>query len=423
MTLSLKIYRNALLAAGCVLSACSSSVTSTPSGSAQPSQSYQLLMQDILINADLWTDRPEILSAGYGFDGILGIPGDLTEEAVRAAGGAWNTVTCSDGRVEGLTSAVSTNGITFAYGFPSTFGDGLPVVFSWPVLPSSVDRQNFEIHLNTGDVVIPDGVSIVPNQDFNERNTVVLVSPDIGNRLLPNEPGAIFPTEVRIVSGDSPLMLVGPQGPVSAVGLVGSGGHPYVSGPFLVGAKLSRMNAAGDDGPMLFSANTNGNDGISLYGEAAQYRLRVLTSGGFSPDGVQAVRPDEFERYFQLEVRLNNGSTQVLTQTGVAYDLDGSTLEIVGLAELGQTASSVPYDDCYIEDGDNQIDIILAGDEAAMRKVTAVIIPAAGNPFFNPGGPGRNPVPGINYTAPGPFDAEPVLLAIDDPMVVNYGNR
>jgi len=423
MTLGFKHYPIVALATSFALSACSNSVTTPFSAASQPSQSYQLLMQDILIHADLWTERPEILSAGYGFDGILGIPGGLTEEAVRAAGGAWNTVTCSDGRIEGLTSAASINGITFAYGFPSTFGDGLPVVFSWPVLPSSVDREDFEVHLNTGDIVIPDGVSIIPNQDFNERNTVVLVSPGLGNRLLPSEPGAIYPTEVRIVSGNSPLMLVGPQGPVSAVGLIGTGGHPYISGPFLVGAKLSRMNAAGDDGPMPFSANTNGNDGISLYGAAAQYRLRVLTSGGFSPDGVQAVRPDEFERYFQLQVRLDNGSTQALTQTGVVYDLDGSSLEIVGLAELGQAASSVPYDDCYIEDGDNQIDIILAGDEAAMRKVSAVIIPATDNPFFNPGGPGRNPVPGINYTAPGPFDVEPVTLAIDDPKVVNFHNR
>jgi hypothetical protein len=389
----------------------------------RPSASFRILQRDILINADLWTNTPEILSAGFGFDGILGIPAPFNQVTVRAAGGTWNNVTCSDGTTEGRTSAASVAGIRYTFGFGSTYGDGLPVVFSWPVLPSTLDRTDFEIELNTGEVIVPDAASITPNFDYNERNTVVLVSPDIGNRLPVSDSNARFPVQVRVVADDTPLMLVGPAGPVSAVGLSRNNtGTPYESGPFLVGAKLTRMNAIGDGGPQLFAGATSPNDATTLYGDAAQYRLRILTSGGFSPDGVQAVRPNEFERYFQLEATLDDGSILLLTETNFLYTLDGYDLRIIGLAELGQPASMSAYDDCYDEDGDNQIDIVLAGDEEAMRRIRNVIIPASGaySPFFNPGGPGMNPTPGVRYTAPGPADVEPVTIAIDDPMVVSY---
>ena len=39
--------------------------------------------------------------------------------------------------------------------------------------------------------------------------------------------------------------------------------------------------------------------------------------------------------------------------------------------------------------------------------------------FYNPGGPGPEPVEGIRYTEPGPADLEPVIIAIDDPMQVS----
>src|SRR5262249_40186232 len=60
-----------------------------------PSLTYRLLARDIVIAADLWSPRPEILSAGYGFDGIIGVDGGEAE--VRAAGGTWNTVSCTSG--------------------------------------------------------------------------------------------------------------------------------------------------------------------------------------------------------------------------------------------------------------------------------------------------------------------------------------
>ncbi|MEO1287724.1 MAG: hypothetical protein AAFV93_08140 [Chloroflexota bacterium] len=39
--------------------------------------------------------------------------------------------------------------------------------------------------------------------------------------------------------------------------------------------------------------------------------------------------------------------------------------------------------------------------------------------FYNPGDPGPEPFDGVRYTAPGPPDLEPVIIALDDPMRVD----
>jgi hypothetical protein len=96
---------------------------------------YLLLHQDQIINADLWSDQPEILSAGYGFDGIIGIDGGEAE--VRAVGGAWNTVECTSGEAPErrvLTSSAETAGMDNGFDAIATNADGLPVVFSYRVL-------------------------------------------------------------------------------------------------------------------------------------------------------------------------------------------------------------------------------------------------------------------------------------------------
>jgi hypothetical protein len=55
------------------------------------------------------------------------------------------------------------------------------------------------------------------------------------------------------------------------------------------------------------------NDCVALYGSAAKYRLRMYTSGGFSPDGVRSCYPTEYSRYFRLHVRLDGGEVSPLT--------------------------------------------------------------------------------------------------------------
>jgi len=95
---------------------------------------------------------------------------------------------------------------------------------------------------------------------------------------------------------------------------------------------------------------------------------------------------------------------------------------------LGKNQSS--YDGCYQSDQDNYIDICINGTKAAAEKITFVEMPVGNatadpagqyQPLYNPGGPGNNPTPGVNYTAPSPYQLQSVMQALDDPMVVSYG--
>ena len=374
------------------------------------------LWEDILINADLWGDEPEILSAGYGFEGIEGV--EQGESFVVAAGGAWETVTTPDPPYSALTTARTQSQVSIAWGYPTYFADAMPICFSWPVLPSTVDRSDFEITLNTGEVTTPYVASISPNLEYNERSCVVVFG-EFGNRLSPGTEGAIYPAQVTIVKN---LKLVGPAGPVSAVGLTKESTNPYTphGGPTLIGAKLSVMNTTGE-GVGSDNAFSGGypNDGVSYYGSDAQYRLRIYTTGGFSPDGVAAVLPTDFSTFFKILAVENNVTTE-LVSTNVPYTFNAGTITIVGLADLG--VYNAPINDAYTADSDNYIDIVLKGDGAAMRLITAVQIPTIDPyiPFYNPGGPGNNPTPGVTYTSPGPALSQPVTMAIDDPKTVTY---
>jgi hypothetical protein len=366
-----------------------------------------------------------MLSAGFGFDGIIGIDGGETE--VRAAGGTWNRIICANGQTperSALTSSATVQNVTTVYDHAVSGADGLPVVFSWPILPSTLSNTDFRVTLNTGDVLTPEAASIYPNYEFNERHVAVIFA-DFGNRIPSNEEGSRYPVRVEVVADETPLMLVGPEGPVSAVGLFKENdSSPYDEnkGPYLVGAKLNHLITEGEGGPRFLASN-HPNDGRALYGDMAQYRLRIFTTGGFSPDGVRGVLPTEFERYFRLHAEGEDGSTVLITNVGQPYAIAGGTITVLGLAELGLAASAgAAYDDCSLEDHDNYIDIILAGDELAIQHITYVEIPAGDgyDAFYNPGGPGNNPTPNTRYTMPGPADLEPVIIALDNPMLVTY---
>ena len=55
------------------------------------------LFDGALKDADYWSDEPVILSAGMGFEGIIGWP-EVNEETVREAGGSWyGSVMCTNG--------------------------------------------------------------------------------------------------------------------------------------------------------------------------------------------------------------------------------------------------------------------------------------------------------------------------------------
>ncbi|GIR35191.1 MAG: hypothetical protein CM15mP49_05760 [Actinomycetota bacterium] len=133
---------------------------------------------------------------------------------------------------------------------------------------------------------------------------------------------------------------------------------------------------------------------VALYG-GGNFRLRMLTSG-FHSDRDHRAHPDAYERHFRIHATAEDGSTVLLSETGVDYEVAGGTLRVLGLADLGQPlGDGVVYNDCYTEDVDNQIDIILEGNDAAARSITHVEVPSSGEyqPLYNPGGPGPEPFP------------------------------
>ena len=389
------------------------------------------LFDGALKEADYWSDEPGILSAGMGFEGIIGWP-EVNQETVREAEGSWyGSVMCTNGEdppAGAYTSTVSTAGIELFYKGTAEDDDGLPIVFSWPVATETVDITDFQFTLNTGEIVFPNSAGMLPNWELNERNTVVVFG-DFGNRGLSSEEGAVFPVRLDIVEDETPLLLVGPNGQeFNAVGLSWeTDTSPYDSGPKLVGAKLNHVgNEALGEGGLGFGTRSGvlPNDELSLYDEG-DFRIRVLTTGGFSPDGITGLTPTMFEDFFRIHAKGSNGEVVLLEKVGQEYLVAGGTLRIVGLSDLGQKENpdeGIFYDDCYAEDRDNYIDIILVGDEAAARNITYVEIPSLEggyNAFYNPGGPGPEPFEGVRYTAPGPADLEPVINALDNPMRVS----
>jgi hypothetical protein len=427
-----------VLAAGALALSATGGSSAAHSRSSQTSYGYQVLRRNVIINADIWNAKPEMMAAGLGFTSIIGVPNlstsnvTLSKTLAVLAGGTWNTVSCAPGETVPLasyTSAATPQAIRFTYGQDVYYSDGLPVEFSWPILPSTLDADDFKVNLNNGTSVTPQVTSIWPNFQYNERSVAVLFG-HFGNRVPPTQPGAIYPVSVQVVKGSSTLELVGPhQRIVSAVGFSAtSPGSPYTSpgvppaergGPRLVAAKLSRMSAVGSGGPRIFQQNLP-NDGISLYGRQAEFRLRMYTSGGMTPDGVTPLLPTDYDRYFQVDAVTRSGRTVRLIKAGKTYFIDGHPLRVVGLANLGRKEAT--YDDCYTEVRNNYIDIILDGSEAAARQITTVRIPSAGRyaPLYNPGGPGNDPAPGVLYSAPSPPITQHVIMALNNPMTVTY---
>jgi hypothetical protein len=367
-----------------------------------------------LVAADYWRDEPMILSAGMGFADIIGIP-DVNEDTVREVGGSWyGSVVCTSGEdpaIADFTSVAPVSGVEMFYKGSPDNDDGLPIVFSWPVASETVDLTDFQFTLNNGDVVFANAIGMWPNWELNERNTVVAFG-DFGNRGSSSDDDVIFPIRLDIVEDETPLLLIGPDGQeFNAVGLSWQTDKtPYDAGPVLVGAKLNHVGdeARGEGGVRIGQvAGIIPNDEFALYDEG-DFRLRILTTGGFSPDGVTGVRPDMYEQFFRIHVNGTDGETVLLEEVGIDYDVAGGTLRVVGLSDLGQAANpdeGIYYDDCYAEDRDNYIDIILVGDEEAARNITFLEIPALEggySAFYNPGGPGPEPFEGVRYTAPGP---------------------
>ena len=367
------------------------------------------LLTAIVYGADLFGDEAEFLTGNYGFDGYMGVPGLMGANAEQAAAEfnvAWQTLDPAlNPSLRALTSAASVVGASGTFATKLLLADTMPLVFSFPVLPSSLDADgsDFEVTLNDGTTVTPQIAGLLPNLEHNERQTVVIEG-DFGNRITPGSPGARYPISVAIVNDGTPLQMIGRSGPVNAVGLSIDSSNSYVAGngPRLVAAKLNRYSDLGEGGPVGVGAASQHNSGSDSYGDQAQYRLRLYTSAGFSPDGIASLMPDDFGRFFQLKATTQSGESITITETGVSYAIgDRGTITVVGLADLAPAGT--PVNAAYVEDHDNYYDVILEGDLTAITALSAVRMPSANgySAVYNPGGPGNSPdAPGA---APGPF--------------------
>ncbi|MBI1208245.1 MAG: autotransporter domain-containing protein [Azospirillum sp.] len=400
---------------------------------AQDFPAYIELQRDIVVNSILWTPTAQIMAADFGFEGIIGVPGFNSVETIGAAIAAGAGVNLDYAALvptpplRNIAPATSVLGTASAgFGAFVTLADALPIEVSWPLLPSTVSPTDIAITLNTGDVVTPQAAALNPNYDYNERHVIVVFG-QFGNRLTPGTPGAIYPVSVSFVDDGTPLQAIGPNGPLSLVGLSASSVSPYANGPRLLGARLTRYSSVGDYAPQNLSNNAP-NDGATLYGNDAAYRLRLFTNAGFSPDGVSPILPSEFSSYFRLAATDANGQPVTLTQTGVDYDLGTGlgTVQVVGLAELGRAAdgTTVVYGPYYTEDHDNYVDIILKGDEAAIRHLVSVDLPTSAvtgyNDIYSPGGPGRTPTTGVTYTVPAPAQTIAISFDLENAQSVSY---
>lgn len=69
--------------------------------------------------------------------------------------------------------------------------------------------------------------------------------------------------------------------------------------------------------------------------------------------------PTDFETFFRVHATGTDGKPAILDEVGVEYAVQGGTLRVVGLAELGAPeGGDIVYDGCYDEDLDNYIDVI-----------------------------------------------------------------
>ena len=351
----------------------------------------------IILGADYFATTPSIMTANYGFEGYMGVPNlNGTDSAAQAAAYSGNiSYENIDPSLQAASrayySASSTQSVSAIYGISATAGDTIPVVFSHPIWPPSVSAAAFQVTMNTGAVVTPLSASFLPNTEYNERQTVVLIG-YWGNRILPGNPGAEYPVTVSIVSSPIELKFITPIGIVSAVGLSIESKNPYVSGngPRILAAKLNVFSSLGESNPKWLNASY-ANSGSDLFSSSAQYRLRVYTSAGFSPDGISSILPTDFSKFFSLAASDSSNNAVQITQAGVSYSVPGyGNIKVLGIADTGPLQST--YNLAYVEDHDNQYDIILSGDAAAIARLTSIRMPSSGaySPVFNPGGPGNN---------------------------------
>lgn len=390
---------------------------------------YSLYNSDIIVNSNLYSDKPEILSAG-GFSflqsGLI-----LNKENVRQIEGNWND---NYNTLEVPLRAITTSGDPRGYYstvFP-TLGykfDNIPICFSFPILPSSVDISQFYLTLNNGMVTKPIVFTFSPNTKLNEKQCIVIGG--YFNNKITTGPNAVYPVSLEIVEGSNGkrMMAVGPNGLYDMTGKNISCSNPYSQSLEIASVILTKYNLPdiynylGDIGCGI-NAIEDSNSPLSLYSNDAEYRFRIFTKGGYSPNGISSMLPDKYENYFYLQHidPLTNEITN-LKKSNFKYFFSCGYVEVIGLADLGMAQSN--YDDTYIEDHDNQIDIVVKGSEDVIKNIKKLIIPSTGDnytKFYNPGGPGPTPFPNIVYSLGSEYQVIKIINNLDNPNSVSWIN-
>ena len=392
---------------------------------------YNLYNSDIIVNANLYSDKPEILSAG-GFSFLQsGLILDI--ENVNEIQGNWNkNLNINSDPIRAITSSGDPRGY-YSTVFP-TLGykfDNIPVCFSFPILPSSVDISQFYITLSNGIITKPIIFSFSPNSKLNEKQCIVICG--YFNNKITSGPNAIYPISLEIVesSNGKRMKAIGPNGLYDMTGKSITCSNPYTEPVKILCVILTKYNLPkiynylGDTGCGASQIEEN-NSPFILYGDDAQYRFRIFTSGGFSPNGIDSMLPDKYDNYFYLQYKNPiTGEITDLVKSNYKYFFNCATkyVEIIGLADLGQKQNYYNENN-YIEDHDNQIDIVVKGDESIIKNIVSLVIPSIGKytQFYNPGGPGPTPFENVKYTIPSEYQVVEIKNNIDNPNSVSWIN-
>lgn len=392
---------------------------------------YSLYNSDIIVNANLYSNEPKIISAG-GFS-FLQSSLIMNKENVIDIEGNWNdNYDMNNTQLRAITTSSDPRSYyssvfpTLAYKF-----DNIPICFSFPILPSSVDISQFYITLNNGIITKPITFTFTPNTKFNEKQCIVICG--YFNNKITTGPNALFPVSIEIIEAfnGKRMMAVGPNGLYDMTNKTVKCSNPYTQPLEIASVILNKYNLPdiynylGDIGCGINPIENN-NSGYVLYSDNAQYRFRIFTKGGYSPNGISSMLPDKYENYFYLQYKNPiTGEITDLKKSNHKYFFNCNTkfVEIIGLADLGFKQSI--YDDTYIEDHDNQIDIIVKGDECIIKNIIRLVIPSDDHEytkFYNPGGPGLNQNENIIYTMPSKYQIVDIINNLDNPNCVSWIN-
>jgi hypothetical protein len=188
---------------------------------------------------------------------------------------------------------------------------------------------------------------------------------DFINRQLPGEAGLLAMDKIEIV-GD--LLFVELVSGKSLSRVAPSDETSYKSGPLFIGSRLSPLDTIGEG-----------------------FAIGNLAAGP---------SPSMFSDYFTLQ--FSNGEAINEDNIPTTIGPTETTVTVLGLADLG-LFQEVGYDQCYTEDADNYIDIILRveGKKSVLDNMTVLAF-SKGKFLYNPGGPGPTPFGDVRYTAPAP---------------------